>query len=102
MKNVAGLYPDPPENAIICVDEKSQIQALERSQPVRHMIRNVPERQSVDYFRHGTTTLFAVLDVLNGKAIGECNTTHAAKYFTRLLGKWTSLRLPQGIAYSGG
>ena len=80
LKDVVGLHMNPPENAIIlCIDEKSQIQALERSQPVLPIIRNVPERQSVDYLRHGTTTLFAALDVLNGNVIAECNPTHPLK-----------------------
>ena len=88
LKDVVGLYLNPPENAIIlCVDEKSQIQALERSQPVFPIIKNVPERQTVDYFRHGTTTLFAALDVLNGKVIGDCNETHTANDFIRFLRK---------------
>jgi transposase len=88
LRDVVGLYLNPPENAVIlCVDEKSQIQALERSQPVLPLIRNVPERQSVDYLRHGTTTLFAALDVLNGKVIGECNATHTAKDFIQFLKK---------------
>ena len=88
LKDVVGLYLNPPENAIIlCVDEKSQIQALERSQPILPIIRNVPERQSVDYLRHGTTTLFAALDVLSGKVIGDCNPTHAAKDFIQFLRK---------------
>ena len=83
-----GLYLNPPENAIIlCVDEKSQIQALERSQPILPIIRNVPERQSVDYLRHGTTTLFAALDVLSGKVIGECNATHRSEDYIRFLKK---------------
>ena len=88
LKDVVGLYMNPPENAVIlCVDEKSQIQALERSQPVLPIIRNVPERQSVDYLRHGTTTLFAALDVLNGKVIGDCNSTHTSKDFIQFLKK---------------
>ena len=88
LKDVVGLYLNPPENAIIlCVDEKSQIQALERSQPVLPIIRNVPERQSVDYLRHGTTTLFAAMDVLSGKVIGDCNPTHAARDFIQFLKK---------------
>ena len=83
-----GFTLIPPENAIIlCVDEKSQIQALERSQSVLPIIRNVPERQSVDYLRHGTTTLFAALDVLNGKVIGDCKETHSAKDFIQFLKK---------------
>jgi transposase len=88
LKDVVGLYLDPPENAIVlCVDEKTQIQALERSQPILPIIRKVPERQAVDYLRHGTTTLFAALDVLNGKVIGECNGTHSSEDFIRFLKK---------------
>jgi transposase len=88
LKDVVGLYLNPPQNAIIlCVDEKSQIQALERSQPVLPIIRKVPERQSVDYLRHGTTTLFAALDVLGGKVIGECNPTHKSEDYVRFLKK---------------
>jgi transposase len=88
LNDVVGLYLNPPENAVIlCIDEKSQIQALERSQPVLPIIRNVPERQSVDYLRHGTTTLFAALDVLNGNVIGGCNGTHTAKDFIQFLKK---------------
>jgi len=88
LKDVVGLYLNPPENAVIlCVDEKTQIQALERSQPILPIIRNVPERQSVDYLRHGTTTLFAALDVLSGKVIGECNPTHKSEDYVRFLKK---------------
>jgi transposase len=88
LNDVVGLYLNPPENAIIlCVDEKSQIQALERSQPVLPIIRRVPERQTVDYLRHGTTTLFAALDVLSGNVIGECSATHKAEDFIRFLRK---------------
>jgi transposase len=77
LKDVVGLYMNPPDNAIIlCVDEKSQIQALERTQPILPIVRHVPERQSIDYERHGTTTLFAALDVLSGNVIGECMDTH--------------------------
>ena len=88
MKDVVGLYLKPPQNAIIlCVDEKTQIQALERSQPILPIIRNVPERQSVDYIRHGTTTLFAALDVLSGNVIGECKATHSSEDFVLFLKK---------------
>ena len=88
LKDVVGLYLKPPENAIIlCVDEKSQIQALDRNQPILPIIRRVPERQSVDYTRHGTTTLFAALDVLSGQVIGECNATHKAEDFIEFLKK---------------
>ena len=88
MKDVVGLYVKPPENAIVlCVDEKTQIQALEREQPILPIIRNVPERQSADYIRHGTTTLFAALDVLSGNVIGECKPTHSSEDFILFLKK---------------
>ena len=88
LKDVVGLYMSPPENAIIlCVDGKSQIQASDRSQPIPPIIRRVPERQSVDYARHGTTTLFAALDVLSGQVIGDCNATHKAEDFIGFLKK---------------
>ena len=88
LTDVVGLYLKPPENAIIwCIDEKSQIQALERSQPILPIIRNVPERQTVDYIRHGTTTLFAALDVLSGNVIGECKERHTAEDFIKFLKK---------------
>jgi transposase len=87
-KDAVGLYLNPPLNAIIlCVDGKSQMQALERSRPTPPIIRNVPERQSVDCLRHGTTALFAALDVLNGKVIGECNPTHKGEDYVRFLKK---------------
>lgn len=70
--DVVGLYLDPPERAwVLCVDEKSQIQALDRSQPVLPMMPGVPERASHDYVRSGTTTLFAALDMASGKVIGS-------------------------------
>ena len=88
LADVVGLYLKPPENAIVwCIDEKSQIQALERSQPILPIIRNVPERQTVDCIRHGTTTLFAALDVLSGNVIGECKERHTAEDFIRFLKK---------------
>ena len=88
LRDVVGLYTAPPENAIVlCVDEKTQIQALERSQPILPILRNVPERQSVDYLRHGTTTLFAALDVLCGNVIGDCSATHKAEDYIRFLRK---------------
>jgi len=78
LEEVIGLYLAPPENAIVlCVDEKSQIQALERSQPLLPLREGIPERQSHDYQRHGITTLFAALEVASGKVIGECKDRHA-------------------------
>jgi transposase len=88
LADVVGLYLKPPKNAIIlCIDEKSQIQALERSQPVLPIIRNVPERQTADYIRHGTTTLFAALDILSGNVIGECKERHRSEDFVSFLKK---------------
>ena len=88
LEDVVGLYLKPPKNAIIlCVDEKTQIQALEREQPILPLIRNVPERQSSDYIRHGTTTLFAALDYLSGNVIGECSDRHRSKDYIRFLKK---------------
>jgi transposase len=88
LKDVVGLYLKPPKNAIVlCVDEKTQIQALERSQPILPMLRNVPERQSADYLRHGTTTLFAALNVLIGNVIGDCQATHSSEDYIKFLKK---------------
>ena len=67
VRDVVGLYLDPPEKALVlCVDEKSQIQALDRSAPVLPMMPGLPERRTHDYLRHGITTLFAALDVATG------------------------------------
>jgi transposase len=100
LKDVVGLYLNPPENALIlCVDEKTQIQALERSQPILPIIRRVPERQTVDYERHGTMTLFAALDVLSGKIIGECNTRHTAEDFIRFLKRVDKACTPKKVLH---
>ena len=72
VRDVVGLYMNPPANALVlCVDEKSQIQALERTQPILPLRPGHPEGQSHDYFRHGTTSLFAALDVATGRVIGN-------------------------------
>jgi transposase len=93
LKDVVGLYLNPPENAIIlCVDEKTQIQALERTQPILPLLPGVPERQTHDYYRHGTTTLFAALNVASGKIIGDCKGSHRGSdymNFLKLLDKKT-------------
>jgi transposase len=86
VRDVVGLYVSPPEHALVlCVDEKSQIQALDRSQPVLPMRPGQPERRSHDYKRHGTTSLFAALDVATGKVIGQCFPRHRATEFRRFL-----------------
>ena len=86
VRDVVGLYVSPPEHALVlCVDEKSQIQALDRSQPVLPMRPGQPERRSHDYKRHGTTSLFAALDIATGKVIGQCFPRHRATEFRKFL-----------------
>lgn len=88
VRDVVGLYLDPPEKALVlCVDEKSQIQALDRSQPVLPMMPGVPERRSHDYVRAGTPTLFAALEVATGKVIGSLHRRHRAAEFKKFLAK---------------
>lgn len=86
VRDVVGLYMNPPAHALVlCVDEKSQCQALERSQPLLPLAPNRPERQTHDYFRHGTVSLFAALDVKTGKIIGQCQTRHTHRQFLGFL-----------------
>jgi transposase len=86
VRDVVGLYVSPPEHALVlCVDEKSQIQALDRSQPMLPMRPGQPARRSHDYKRHGVTSLFAALDVATGKVIGQCFPRHRAAEFRRFL-----------------
>lgn len=76
-RDIVGLYLDPPVKAmVLCVDEKSQIQALDRTQPILPSAPGVAERRTHDYERHGTTTLFAALDIATGKVIGELHRRH--------------------------
>jgi transposase len=82
IRDVAGLYLAPPANAVVfSVDEKPQIQALERTAPVLPMIPGVPERRSFDYVRHGTIDLFAALNIATGKVIGKLSAQHRAVDF---------------------
>jgi transposase len=84
--DVIGLYLDPPQKAlVISVDEKSQIQALERTRPLLPLRPGIPARQTHDYHRHGTTTLFAALSLLDGKVIGECMPRHRSEEFIKFL-----------------
>jgi transposase len=86
VRDIVGLYLDPPDRALVlCVDEKSQIQALDRTQPLLPMRPGQPERRTHDYIRHGTTSLFAALDVATGKIIGQCHRRHRAREFRRFL-----------------
>jgi transposase len=84
--DVVGLYLAPPENAVVlCVDEKSQIQALDRTAPMLPMQPGLPERRTHDYVRHGTTTLFAALEIATGKVTGACQPRHRHQEFLRFL-----------------
>src|SRR5712671_6190903 len=86
LTDVVGLYLNPPDKAIVlCIDEKSQIQALDRTQPGLPLKKGRCGTMTHDYKRHGTTTLFAALDVLQGKVIGECRTRHRHQEFLRFL-----------------
>jgi len=86
VRDVVGLYLDPPERALVlCVDEKSQIQALDRSAPVLPMMPGMPERRTHDYARSGVTTLFAALDVASGQIIGSLHRRHRALEFKKFL-----------------
>ena len=86
VRDIVGLYLDPPEKALVlCVDEKSQIQALDRSAPVLPMMPGMPERRTHDYLRHGVTTLFAALDVATGQVIGSIHRRHRASEFKKFL-----------------
>jgi transposase len=84
--DIVGLYHHPPERAVVlCTDEKSQIQALDRSQPVLPMMPGMPERRTHDYARHGTTTVFAAFDIADGTVIGELHRQHRATEFNKFL-----------------
>ncbi len=84
--DIVGLYLDPPERAVVlCVDEKSQIQALDRTSPGLPLKKGRAATMAQDYQRHGATTLFAALDVKSGMVIGECLPTHRARGFLRFL-----------------
>jgi len=86
VRDIVGLYLNPPDRALVlAVDEKSQIQALDRSQPILPMRPGQPERRTHDYIRHGTTNLFAALDVKSGKVIGELHRRHRAREFLKFL-----------------
>jgi transposase len=85
-RDIVGLYLDPPVKAmVLCVDEKSQIQALDRTQPVLALAPGVPERRTHDYMRHGTTSLFAALDIATGKVIGQLHRRHRSQEFLKFL-----------------
>ncbi|HEX6657251.1 MAG TPA: IS630 family transposase [Ilumatobacter sp.] len=86
VRDVVGLYLNPPDAAVVlCVDEKSQIQALDRTAPVLPLIPGTPERRTHDYRRHGTTNLYAALDVASGQVIADLTPRHRAEEFRRFL-----------------
>ncbi len=86
VRDIVGLYLNPPDRALVlCVDEKSQIQALDRTQPLLPMRPGQVERRTHDYTRHGTTSLFAALDVKTGTVIGDCHSRHRSREFRKFL-----------------
>jgi hypothetical protein len=86
VRDIVGLYLDPPDRALVlCVDEKSQIQALDRTAPILPLRPGLPERQIHDCKGNGTTTLFAAFNILNGKVIGTCQDHHRSREFIRFL-----------------
>jgi transposase len=98
VRDVVGLYLDPPERAVVlCVDEKSQIQALDRFQPILPMLTGTPERRSHDDVRHGTTSLFAALEVTTGMVIGSLRRRHRATEFRKFLMQIDE-EVPDGLA----
>jgi transposase len=97
VRDVVGLYVAPPEHAVVlCVDEKSQIQALDRSQPMLPMRPGQAARRSHDYKRHGTTSLFAALDIATGHVIGKCYGRHRATEFRKFLDE-IEANVPKGL-----
>ena len=86
VRDVVGLYLDPPEKAVVlCVDEKSQVQALDRTAPILPLRPGLPEKATHDYMRHGTTTLFAALEVATGKVTDGCYDRHGKAEFLDFL-----------------
>jgi transposase len=86
VRDVVGLYLNPPEKAVVlCVDEKSQVQALDRTAPILPIMPGIPEKQTHDYVRHGTTTLFAALEVATGRVEQACLARHRHQEFLRFL-----------------
>ena len=97
VRDIVGLYLSPPNRALVLsIDEKSQIQALDREQPVLPMMPGVPERRTHSYVRHGTTSLFAALDVASGFVIGKCYKRHRAVEFLNFL-KQIDAHVPEGL-----
>jgi transposase len=97
VRDIVGLYLSPPNRALVLsIDEKSQIQALDREQPILPMMPGVPERRTHSYVRHGTTSLFAALDIASGFVIGKCYKRHRAVEFLKFL-KEIDAQVPEGL-----
>ncbi len=96
VRDVVGLYLNPPDRApVLCVDEKSQIQSLDRTAPILPLRPGIPERQTHDYKRYGTTTLFAAFNILNGQVVGRCLPRHRGKEFIQFLNLLEKEVLPE-------
>jgi transposase len=94
VRDIAGLYMNPPDHAIVlCVDEKSQVQALDRTQPILPLRPGLPEQRTSAYERHGTTSLFAALDIATGQVIGKCHRRHRHQEFLQFM-KLVDSKLP--------
>ena len=97
VRDIVGLYMNPPEHALVLsVDEKSQVQALNRTQPILPLRPGLPERRTHDYERHGTTSLFAALNVATGEVIGACHRRHRHQEFLKFLER-VEAQLPQDL-----
>ena len=93
-RDIVGLYWNPPEHAmVLCVEEKSQVQALDRTQPILPLPPGLPEQRTSAYERHGTTSLFAALEVATGKVIGDCHRRHRHQEFLQFM-TWVDSQLP--------
>jgi transposase len=97
VRDIVGLYLNPPDKALVlCADEKTQIQALDRSQPLLPMRPGQAERRTHDYVRHGTTSLFAALEVKSGRVLGDLHARHRSVEFRKFLDR-IELAVPQGL-----
>ena len=97
VRYIVGLYLDPPLKAVVlCVDEKSKIQALDRTRPILPLAPGIPERRTYDYMRRGTTTLFAALDIATGEVIGELHRRHRSSEFLQFL-RTVEANVPGGL-----
>ena len=97
-KDILGLYLHPPENAaVFCIDEKTAIQALDRTQPALPVRPQQPERQTVEYVRHGTVSLLAALEVHSGKVVGRCVPRHTSEEFVSFLNEAVAARRRKAI-----